>query len=87
MGGVGVASTLTSTSFPWIESISGCAIQHVGPGVDDRLMIDELDCGHDAILEFLLGCDADVAQHRSLARDTRASRRRTGSTPMPSLKR
>jgi hypothetical protein len=50
-------------------------------------MIDELDCGHDAILEFLLGCDADVAQHRSLARDTRASRRRTGSTPMPSLKR
>jgi hypothetical protein len=25
-------------------------------------MIDELDCAHDAILEFLLGCDTDVAQ-------------------------
>jgi hypothetical protein len=22
-------------------------------------MIDEVDCGHDAILEFLLGCDTD----------------------------
>ena len=28
-------------------------------------MIDEVDCGHDAILEFLLGCDTDVAQHRA----------------------
>ena len=25
-------------------------------------MIDEVDCGHDAILEFLLGCDTDVAR-------------------------
>ena len=37
-------------------------MQHVGPSVDERLMIDELDCAHDAILEFLLGCDTDVAQ-------------------------
>jgi hypothetical protein len=28
-------------------------------------MIDEVDCGPDAILEFLLGCDTDVAQHRA----------------------
>src|SRR5580704_18115571 len=28
-------------------------------------MIDEIDCGHDAILEFLLGRDTDVTQHRA----------------------
>jgi len=33
--------------------------------VDDGLLIEEVHCGHDAILEFLFGCDADVAQHRA----------------------
>jgi hypothetical protein len=31
--------------------------------VNDGLLIEEVHCGHDAILEFLFGCDADVAQH------------------------
>jgi hypothetical protein len=31
--------------------------------VDDGLLIEEVHCGHDAILEFLFRCDADVAQH------------------------
>jgi hypothetical protein len=31
--------------------------------VNDGLSIEEVHCGHDAILEFLFGCDADVAQH------------------------
>jgi hypothetical protein len=33
--------------------------------VNDGLSIEEVHCGHDAILEFLFGCDADVAQHRA----------------------
>jgi hypothetical protein len=33
--------------------------------VEHGLMIDEVDCGQDAILEFLLGCDTDVAQYRA----------------------
>jgi hypothetical protein len=32
------------------------------PGVDDWLLIKEIHGGHDAILEFLFGCDADMAQ-------------------------
>ena len=31
--------------------------------MNDGLSIEEVHCGHDAILEFLFGCDADVAQH------------------------
>jgi hypothetical protein len=31
--------------------------------VNDGLLIEEVHCGHDAILEFLFGSDADVAQH------------------------
>jgi hypothetical protein len=30
--------------------------------VDDGLLIEEIHVGHDAILEFLFGRDADVAQ-------------------------
>jgi hypothetical protein len=30
--------------------------------VDDRFLIEEIHCGHDALLEFLFGRDADVAQ-------------------------
>ena len=30
--------------------------------MDDRFLIEEIHGGHDAILEFLFGCDADVAQ-------------------------
>src|ERR1700750_3520657 len=36
------------------------------------LSIEEVHCGHDAILEFLFGCDTDVAQHgaRELGKET-----------------
>jgi len=33
--------------------------------VDDGVSIEVIDGGHDAVLEFLFGCDADVAQHRA----------------------
>ncbi len=34
----------------------------VGPSVDDRVLVEVVHGSHDAVLEFLLGCDADVAQ-------------------------
>ncbi len=30
--------------------------------------IEVVDSGHDAVLEFLFGCDADMAQHRATER-------------------
>ena len=33
--------------------------------MNDRMAIEFIHGGHDAILEFLFGCDADVAQHRA----------------------
>ena len=33
--------------------------------MDDRLAIDVIDGGHDAVLQFLLRGDPDVAQHRA----------------------
>jgi hypothetical protein len=30
--------------------------------VDDRMLVDVIHGSHDAILEFLFGCNADVAQ-------------------------
>jgi hypothetical protein len=33
--------------------------------VNDRVAVEKPHGGHEAILEFLLGRDADVAQHRS----------------------
>ena len=33
--------------------------------MDDRLLIEVIHGSHEAILEFLFGCDADVAQHRA----------------------
>ena len=34
----------------------------VGPGVDDEITVEEFHGSHDAVLEFLFGRDADVAQ-------------------------
>ena len=34
----------------------------VGLGVDDGMLVDVVHGGHDAVLEFLFGGDADVAQ-------------------------
>jgi hypothetical protein len=33
--------------------------------VNDRIAVEIIDRGHEAILELLLGCDADVAQDRA----------------------
>jgi hypothetical protein len=35
------------------------------PGRACRTAIEFIHCGHDAVLEFLIGCDPDVAQHRA----------------------
>jgi hypothetical protein len=37
----------------------------VGQCVSYRVAVEKLRCGHEAILEFLLGYDADVAQRRA----------------------
>jgi len=39
------------------------SIELVGPLVDDRFLVEIVDVSHDAVLELLLGGDADVAQH------------------------
>jgi len=33
--------------------------------VDDGMAVEFIHGSHDAVLEFLFGCDADVAQHRA----------------------
>ena len=33
--------------------------------MDDGVSIEVIHCGHDAVLEFLFGCNADMAQHRA----------------------
>jgi hypothetical protein len=48
-----------------IRIISGGVIELVGPSVDDGGSIKVINGGHDAILEFLFGCEADMAQHRA----------------------
>ena len=40
-------------------------VELIGPGVNDGMTIEFIHCGHDAILELLFGCDADVAQDRA----------------------
>jgi hypothetical protein len=45
--------------------ISGSSVELIRPGVDDGMAIEFIHGSHDASLEFLLGCDADVAQHRA----------------------
>jgi hypothetical protein len=43
--------------------ISLSPVELVGPGVNDRVLIEVIHGGDDTILEFLFGFDADVAQH------------------------
>ena len=33
--------------------------------MDDGVAVEVINGGDDAVLEFLLGCDADMAQHRA----------------------
>ena len=42
--------------------VSGCTVDFITPGVDDRLAVDVVDEGHQAVLEFMFGSDADMAQ-------------------------
>ena len=37
----------------------------IGPGVNDGVLVEVIDGGHETILEFLLGRNADVAEHRT----------------------
>ena len=40
-------------------------VEPIGPGVNDRFLIEVIHGGHETILEFLFGFDADVTQHRA----------------------
>ena len=40
-------------------------VELVGPCLNDAIAVEFIHGGHDAVLEFLLGCDADVARHRA----------------------
>jgi hypothetical protein len=43
----------------------GCIVDLVTPGVGDGLAIDVGNERHQALLEFVFGADADVAQDRT----------------------
>src|SRR5712691_4212973 len=45
-----------------VRIISGGFVELVGPSVDDRMLVEVFDGGHDTVLEFYFGCDADMAQ-------------------------
>jgi hypothetical protein len=45
--------------------ISFRPVELVGPAVNDRFLIEVVDGGHETILEFLFGFDANVTQHRA----------------------
>jgi hypothetical protein len=40
--------------------ISLGAVEPIGPGVNDRFLIEVIHGGHETLLEFLYGFDADV---------------------------
>jgi len=40
-------------------------VEPVGPGVNDRFLIEVIHSGRETVLEFLFGFDADVTQHRA----------------------
>ena len=37
----------------------------MGPSVDDGMLVDVIDSRQDPLLQFLFGCDSDVAQDRA----------------------
>src|SRR5271165_616048 len=45
-----------------VRIISSGLVEFIGPSMDDGLSVEVVDCGHDALLELLFGCDSDVAQ-------------------------
>ena len=54
---------LASNRFQGSNPISS-SIKVVRPGVDTRVTIEVIDGSHETVCEFLLGCDADMAQRR-----------------------
>jgi hypothetical protein len=44
------------------ESYHAAFVELVCPCVNNRIAVEIIHGGHEAILELLLGCDADVAQ-------------------------
>lgn len=44
---------------------AGRLVELTGPSVDDGMLVDVVDGGHDAVLELLLGGDADMPKHLS----------------------
>ena len=45
--------------------VSRDRIEFVGPGVDNGLSVEIIEIGEDPGFEFILGCDANAAQHGS----------------------
>ena len=58
-----ISTGRASSSILKFRIISGSSAELVGPGVNDGMAVEFIHGSHDASLEFLLGCDADVAQH------------------------
>src|SRR5512145_695465 len=48
-----------------IRVISSGLLKLVGPGVDDRVLVEVVHGCHDAVLELFFGGDPDVTQHRA----------------------
>src|SRR3954454_10520895 len=57
--------TATRSSFLKFESYSSCVVDLIGPRVNDGVLVEVIHGGHEPILEFLLGGNANVAQHRA----------------------
>src|SRR4051812_25848550 len=55
----------TRSSFLKFESYSSCVVDLIGPRVNDGVLVEVIHGGHEPILEFLLGGNANVAQHRA----------------------
>ena len=64
-------NVLTSSPIRWKRSYRagsrdlGCGVPQAGPSVDDGVSTEVIHGGHDVVLEFLFGCDADMAQDRA----------------------
>src|ERR1700747_3620167 len=57
------------------QGISSRCVELVGPTVDNRLLIEQIHGGDDALLDFLFGGGADVAQNRAASLEKKPSMR------------
>jgi hypothetical protein len=60
---------------------SGRLVELIGPGVDNRLPIEEIHGGNNAILEFILGCDADGKREKERASSEKKASIRLSQEP------